>query len=418
MIRTLFKSSFFRQSAWLLMATVANSALLAAVNVVTLGMDGSELGAFTSLMDVMAQLSIPITGVLVVFMHQTVTAITDELRRQLVSLARGIILGLCGLWLVVAVGAALFQSRVMETLKLPDAAGWWLTLLAGLTALITPAFTGILQGEQKFLQVGVSYMVNGFGRLVGVLIAVFWLHLGASGAMTGVLMGNLLTLIIVVWSTRWIWSAPSEPCDWRSFLRQAIPLTLGLAAPTYVFTQDMFVVQEHFSVNDSAAYSAPRVVGRMLFFLVGPMTAVMFPKIARSAATSEKTNVLAQAVGATALVCGGTALACTLFPQLMLLVLTLGKTTYSGTARLIPWFAWALMPLALSNLLVNNLMARKRFEAVPWLLAVAAGYGITIRFMYQSYESVIRTLGAFSLLLFLVCVVFTLRKAPGDQVHP
>jgi O-antigen/teichoic acid export membrane protein len=223
----------------------------------------------------------------------------------------------------------------------------------------------------------------------------------------------LFTLILVAWTTRWIWSAPSSPCDWRTVLARAVPLTLGLAAPTYVFTQDMLVVQEHFSVDESAAYSAPRVVGRVLFFLVGPMTAVLFPKIARSAATSEKTNALAQAVGATALVCGGTALACTLFPKLMLLVLTLGKTTYVDTAWLIPWFAWALMPLALSNLLVNNLLARQRYEAVPWLLAVAIGYGITIRFTHQSYLAVIGTLGGFSLLLFLVCIVFTIRKPRG-----
>src|SRR5262245_25577406 len=88
-IRAIFKSSFFRQSAWLMVATTANGALLAAVNIVTLRMPPGELGAFTSLMDVLAQLSIPISGLLVVFMQQTVTAITDDLRRQLVGLARG-----------------------------------------------------------------------------------------------------------------------------------------------------------------------------------------------------------------------------------------------------------------------------------------------------------------------------------------
>src|SRR5690242_18878427 len=118
-----------------MMATLANSALLAAVSPVILRMPSDEIGAFLSLMDVLAQLSIPITGVLVVFMQQTVMAITDELRRQLVSLARGIILGLFALWLLVAVGAVVFQSQAIATLKLPGAAGWWLTLLAGLTAL-------------------------------------------------------------------------------------------------------------------------------------------------------------------------------------------------------------------------------------------------------------------------------------------
>src|SRR4029077_427933 len=126
----------------------------------------------------------------------------------------------------------------------------------------------------------------------------------------------------------------------------------------------------------------------VLFFLIAPMTLVMFPKIARSAATSEKTNVLAQAVGATALIGGGAAIACTVFPELMLRLLA-GNNSYAQTAWLIPWFAWAMLPLALSNLLANNLLARKRFSAVPWLLAVAIGYRVTLHYTYWSYLSVI-----------------------------
>jgi len=105
------------------------------------------------------------------------------------------------------------------------------------------------------------------------------------------------------------------------------------------------------------------------------------------------------------------ALACTVFPELMLKALSLGKSNYQQTAWLIPWFAWSLMPLALSHLLINNLLARKRFAAVPWLIAIAAGYWITLhRFTYHSYLTVIGTLGAFSFLLFLACVVFTIRS--------
>ena len=391
-------------------ATLANGALMAAVSSVMLRMPPEELGAFGSLLDVLTQLSIPITGVLAVFMQQTVLATTEEARRELVGTARGIIIGTIGLWLLIALIVAGFQDRILQNLKLQNAVGWWLTLTAGLAALLAPTLTGILQGEQKFFWVGISYMVNGFGRFVGVAVAVLLLHRGTDGAMTGVLLGNLFTLVLVAWQTRWIWTAPSARCEWGPFLRRVIPITLGLAVPTFMFGQDLFVVQKNYELSASAAYTAPRVVGRVLFFLVGPLTAVMFPKIARSAATSENTNVLAQAVGATALVCGGTALACTVFPTLMLKTLSLGKSNYLQTAWLIPYFAWSLMPLALSHLLINNLLARKRFAAVPWLMAVAAGYWIALRYSYWSYLTVIATLGASSLLLFLVCVVFTIRS--------
>ncbi|HWN97580.1 MAG TPA: hypothetical protein VNT99_21305, partial [Methylomirabilota bacterium] len=97
MIRSFLNSSFFRQSAWMLFATLANGGFMAAVQWAAYRMPKepvNELGAFAALLDVLGQLSIPITGVMTVFMHQTVTATTDEERRRLVGTARGIIAGM------------------------------------------------------------------------------------------------------------------------------------------------------------------------------------------------------------------------------------------------------------------------------------------------------------------------------------
>lgn len=396
----------------MLFATLANGAFMAAVQWAALRLPRNTtngIGTFHSLLDVLAQLSIPITGVLTVFMQQTVMATTEEAKRQLVGTARGILGGMFGLWLAFAVLSLVFQNRINDILELPNAAAWWFTMMACLAALLAPTLTGILQGEQKFFWVGWANILNGVGRFLGVLVAVVWLQQGATGAMAGVFIGNLLTLLLVAWMTRWIWTAPSAPSDWKGWFKQVIPLTLGVFAPTYIFTQDMLVVQQFFSTADANAYGAPRVIGRVLFFLLAPMTLVMFPRIARSAATSEKTNVLAQAVGATALVGGGAALACTFFPEFMLRIMS-PKGASTETAWLIPWFAWCMLPLALSNLLANNLLARKRFSAVPWMVAVAIGYRVTLHYFHDSFLTVILTLGGFSLALFVVCVIFTVRQ--------
>ena len=83
MIRKFLNSGFFRQSAWMLFATLANGAFMAAVQWAALRIprDTSDgIGTFVSLLDVLGQLSIPITGVLTVFMQQTVMATTEELQ--------------------------------------------------------------------------------------------------------------------------------------------------------------------------------------------------------------------------------------------------------------------------------------------------------------------------------------------------
>ena len=131
-------------------------------------------------------------------------------------------------------------------------------------------------------------------------------------------------------------------------------------------------------------------------------------KVVRSAAFSERTNVLAQALGAVGLMGALAATACTLLPKLPLQIL---RSPFIESAPLVPWFAWCMLPLAVANVLINNLLARERFVVVPFLLIVAVAYGTTLHYFHPSFTGVIKTLGLFGLLLVAVCVVFTLVPA-------
>jgi len=79
----------------------------------------------------------------------------------------------------------------------------------------------------------------------------------------------------------------------------------------------------------------------------------------------------------------------------------------------VPWFAWCMLPLALATVLLNSLMARSQFRAVPWLVLVAAGYGVTLYLRHESFVQVIQTLGGFGLLLLAVCAWFSFRRPPS-----
>jgi O-antigen/teichoic acid export membrane protein len=239
------------------------------------------------------------------------------------------------------------------------------------------------------------------------VILVAWLHMQAAGAIAGVLAGSLVVLGVFVWKSRDLWRGPVGRFEWWNWLRRVVPLTLGLGAFTYMFTQDMITVQRIFA-KGTDQYGAARIVGTALVFLTAPLAQVLFPKVVRSAALSEKTNVLAQALGATGLIGAIAALACVIMPKLPLQVLR--SPFVDSSAWLVPWFAWCMLPLAMANVLINNLLARERFAAVPWLMAVAAAYGITLHYVHDSFVGVIKTLGLFGLLLVAVCVVFTIRQ--------
>ena len=102
------------------------------------------------------------------------------------------------------------------------------------------------------------------------------------------------------------------------------------------------------------------------------------------------------------------AVGCTLFPKLPLRLMYFSNREMWEAAPLVPWFAWALLPLTVSNVLVQNILARARFQAVPWLILVPAVYaaclclqapGLLAMKPFNAFIRVIQTLGCASLLL-------------------
>jgi hypothetical protein len=152
------------------------------------------------------------------------------------------------------------------------------------------------------------------------------------------------------------------------------------------------------------------MIGRALVFFTQPLAAVMFPKLVRSAARSEKSDALAHALFATLLAGGAAAIGCTILPWLPLRVVY-DKTYLDISTPLVPWFAWSMLPLTLSMVLANALLAHSRFSVVPWLVAIALGYGVALflelHFGHGSFNTVIQTLGIFSTLMLAVCAWFT-----------
>ena len=112
------------------------------------------------------------------------------------------------------------------------------------------------------------------------------------------------------------------------------------------------------------------------------------------------------------------AVVCTLFPGLPLWLLY--DRSYYVIKPLVSWLAWCSLPLTLSNVLTNNLLARERYRAVPWLVLVALGYGATLVSLSHriqqaealgAFKMVAWILGFYSLLLLGVSAWFTWRKA-------
>lgn len=408
---------FFRQSGWMMVATTVGGALMYAVHMVARQMPKEEYGVFTTLLQTVSLASIPAMGLQGVFTQQAAGVLTPAHEREMAGMVRGVLRGTFVIWLIMSGAAFLFQRQILAALKIANPAALWMTVGIGLAALWRPVVQGVLQGRQNFLWLGNVMIADGVGRFGAVCIIVGLLAHHAAGAMVSVLMGYLLVTAVGGWFARDTLRGPAAPVNWGAWLRRVVPLTLGLGVGTFMLAADMIFVQRFFSKEQTGFYAAAGMIGRALVYFTTPVAAVMFPKLARSKATGQKTNALALALGVTALAGAGAALVCSLFPTLPLRIVY-DKSFLDVSGPLVPWFAWSMLPLTLATVLLNSLMAHSRFEAVPWLVAVAAGYGLTLYFRHESFIQVIQTLGLFATILLAVCAWFAWRDPAREIPAP
>ena len=408
------RASFFRQSGWLMFANVGSGVLMYGVHFFSKVIPEREYALFGALLAL--TICVPTVPLQMVFAQQTASALAMNRKRELAGKFRLAWLGITLVWLVVA-GAILFaQDRFIARWGISNPAALWVTLFVLLAAAWLPMFLGLLQGKQNFLMFGWALILQGVGRLGATAIIVLLLGGFAAGIMTGTLIGLGITLGLCFWQTRDLWLGPGAPFDRRAMLAEVIPLLVGFGACQFLMAADTMFVKAYLPEN-SQCYVAAGTLSRALVWAVGPLTAVMFPRIVQSAARSEKSNLFALT-----LLCTGV-LAVLGVIGLWLIgpwaVRFMSKPSYvEVTTQLLPWYAGAMVPLCLANVLTSNLLGKSQFRVVIPMVILAVAYGVTLTFVHDSFVQVLQLLGAFNLALLAVCAWFTFRAPGAVQPRP
>jgi O-antigen/teichoic acid export membrane protein len=407
-------AAFFRQSGWLMLANIGGGALMWLVHFLAKSQNvpAAEYGAFGVMLAV--AMCVPNLPLQMVFAQQTARALATGRERALAGMIRLAWLGTLGLVVLGAAAVFCWQMDILAAWKLPNLAGLWITVLVVLLSLWLPIFTGVMQGQQNFLWMGWTNILNGVGRLGVAAVLVLVFAGGSTGMITGVSAGLAVAVGICIWQTRGLWCLPEAPFNTRELLGQIGPLMLGFCAVQFLFTADTMFVKAYFAEDETGFYVGSGTLARALLWLVLPLATVMFPKIVHSAAKSEKSNLLGLVLLGTGLLAAGGALGLTILgPWIVKLVFK--DSFVAVAAQVLPWYAWAMVPLSLANVLVNNLLARSQFRIVPVLVALAAAYGVALTRFHGSLVTVLQTLGVFNLLLLAISGWFTWwERTPGE----
>jgi O-antigen/teichoic acid export membrane protein len=390
-------------------ANVAGGALMWAVHFLNKALPEGEYGTFGAYLAVVMVL--PTMPLGMVLAQQTAKAIATNRERELSGVIRLVWWGTSAVWLVASLLVLAFQGRILERWHLGSPVGLWITLAIVLLSLWLPMFWGVLQGRQNFLWLGWSMMSNGIGRIVLAAVAVMVLHTYATGLMTAVLFGVAVATVIAAWQTRSLWLIRPQSFDRRSLLNQIIPLVLGFLGFQILFTSDTMFVKSYFEKTTVDFYVSAGTMSRALMWLVLPLASVMFPRIVHSAARSEKTNLMGLVLIGTAVmsVVGAVCLSL-LGPWVLRIVYS--ESYVKVASSLLPWYAATMIPLAVANVLLNNLLARPASKLVPGIsiLALSLAYLFALTRFHESLVMVLQTMGICNLALLAVCAWFTWRE--------
>jgi O-antigen/teichoic acid export membrane protein len=401
------QSTFFRQSGWMMIATVMGGVFMSLVHAFAKVLPKQEYSAMAALFQVLVWMGIPALGLQMVFAQQASAVITQEQKKQLVGTTRAVLLWTFLVWLIMAVVAVIGHRTFIAALKLSNPMAFWLTIVIGLAAIWFPILQGLLQGRQNFLWLGWTAIFNGVGRFGIVVIVVTVLHGLAAGIMGGVLIGFVAAVSTGAWQNRdLIWKETSARFEAAAWLRRVLPLTLGCGAFQFLFSADAIVAQSFLGGDDgqAAPYLFGGTMARAIILLIAPLAAVMFPKLVHSAARSQKTNLLGMTLLGTIIIGIVSVIGLSIVGPLLIRRVF---PAFVSIIPLLPLFGACMVPLAVANVLLNNLMAHSRFKVVPFLVATAIGYWFALQHYHADFKQVIHTFGIFSLIFLAICAFFT-----------
>lgn len=409
------RATFFRQSGWLMIANIAGGALMWGVHFMAKAIPKPEYAVFGAMLAMV--MCVPAIPLQMVFTHLTAQALATHRERELAGMIRLIWVGLTGLWLVALVVVFCLQGTLLARWEVTNPAALWITMGVILLQLWLPMFWGILQGQQNFMWFGLSMITSGVGRFGGAALLVLAFGCYAAGMLTGALLGLLAAAGVAIWQTRTLWRGHALPFDWRKLLAQVIPLMLGFGAFQFLFTADTMFVKSYFPGDDTAPYVGAGTMARALMWLVGPLAAVMFPKLVHSAAKGQKSNLMGMVLlGTAVLAIGGVIGLMVLGPVVTRIVYN--QSYVAITTAVLPWYAAAIVPLALANVLLSNLLAHSQFRVVPALVVLAGAYAFALTRFHGSFVTVLQVYGVSNLLLLAICAWFTWRSPQHGNLRP
>lgn len=322
----------------------------------------------------------------------------------------GRVRGLFGKSLKLAVLAAacaavlgLVCTPLLQNFLHLDAAGpvYVMVCLVALSLLV-PVPWGMLQGLQRFTGYGLAGASNAAMRFGASLVLLTWLGTGVTGAMLSGLTGIVFQAGLAFLFLKDLFAVRPEPLPhgFRSEIgKYALAMVVSSVITMCLNNLDLVLVRHFCPGPEAGLYATAAILGRIAFYGPAVLMSVLFTEAATAKASGQEDNKsLWMSVGMTALLGGGYAVLCMLFPEFVMRVLF--GAQYASGGPMLAVIAPAMALLATANVFFVYSQARSEFGFM-WVQGVGVAlFAVLVSLFHQSAAQVANML--------LISVVFIL----------
>jgi O-antigen/teichoic acid export membrane protein len=312
---------------------------------------------------------------------------------------------------VVLLALAPVLDRVLRLDSLPTAA---LIAVASVPFTVMGGQAGILQGERRWWELSVLYVLSGVPRLV-IGTALIWWRPSETAALLGTTLGAIAPVVAGWWFLRRGREpgVSTEAHGFRSVMLETFRNSQVLLAFFALSNVDVIVARNVLPEHQAGLYAGGLILTKAVLFLPQFVVVVAFPSMSTIA---ERRRALTLSLALVAAIGAAVTLGAAVLPRLALVFV--GGADYTEITDELALFAVLGTVLSMLQLLVYAVLARQAHRSVllVWLaLVVLVALGLLTSEFEQLLSVVLLVDGA----LFLVLLALSLQRGrPAPATRP
>jgi len=240
---------------------------------------------------------------------------------------------------------------------------------------------GIVRGLQKFKELSIISIIPVFLK---ILFAILLVKLGfaVNGAVGAVVLAALIGYLISFFPLRFLFKQKKEKIETKEIFQYSFPVFFILLFVTLLYNVDIILVKHFFSAQTAGEYGALAILGRIIFFMTGPIVGVMFPMAAHAHSNhTDPTKVFKKTIFLVSLIGVAILFFYFLFADFIIEILIGAKFLLIG--KYLGWFGIAMFLYSLVNLFAQYFLSIGKTKCA-YLVGIGAMLQVILIFIFHT----------------------------------